>query len=167
MDTEQNTNERKKIQPMLLVIALVIGLVVVGGIVWASKDSSTSNNSSSSDKSSPSQESANTAHQDGSAEAEEHTHDESDANLYTTEVVAKHSTKSDCWTIIDGAVYDVTSYVAQHPGGTEILRACGADGTTLFQQRKTTSGEVVGSGSSHSSSAKSQLESLKIGSLKQ
>lgn len=85
---------------------------------------------------------------------------------YTTEQVAQHASKTDCWTIIDGSVYNITSYVARHPGGAEILRACGTDATTLFKQRETPSGESVGSGSPHSPSAESQLSSLLIGTVK-
>lgn len=81
--------------------------------------------------------------------------------------VEKHNSASDCWTIIDGNVYDITPYVPRHPGGDEILRACGGDGSTLFNQRQTTGGESVGSGSPHSSSAESQLEQFKLGELAQ
>lgn len=87
-----------------------------------------------------------------------------DVSLSKAEV-EKHNSASDCWTIIDGSVYDITTYVPRHPGGDEILRACGADGSTLFNQRQTTSGESVGSGSPHSSSAESQLEKFKLGKL--
>lgn len=83
----------------------------------------------------------------------------------TTDEVSSHNTEDDCWTIIDGSVYDITSYVPRHPGGEEILRACGVDGSSLFNQRQTESGEEVGSGSPHSRSAQSQLADLKIGTL--
>lgn len=87
-----------------------------------------------------------------------------DVSLNKAEV-EKHNSASDCWTIINGNVYDITSYVPRHPGGDEILQACGGDGSTLFNQRETTAGEPVGSGSPHSSSAESQLEGFKIGEL--
>lgn len=45
-----------------------------------------------------------------------------------------HSKKSDCWTVIDGKVYDITNYVKSHPGGNVILRAAGKDGTALFNK---------------------------------
>ncbi len=86
---------------------------------------------------------------------------------YTKEEVATHKTSGDCWTIINGKVYDITTYVSQHPGGAEILRACGIDATTLFTTRTTQDGQKVGSGTPHrhSSSAQAQLDALLIGSL--
>ncbi len=84
---------------------------------------------------------------------------------FTTTEVATHNTKDDCWTIIGGAVYDMTDFIAIHPGGDEILRACGTDGTILFQTRTTEDGETVGSGTPHSSNAISQLGQYYIGDI--
>jgi predicted heme/steroid binding protein len=82
---------------------------------------------------------------------------------FTTSEVAKHASEDDCWTIINGNVYDITSYVPRHPGGDDILLACGSDGSSLFNSRTTEDGEQVGSGSAHSSNASSQLAALQIG----
>merc|ERR1712054_717719 len=30
--------------------------------------------------------------------------------------VAKHTTKTDCWVVVDGQVLNVTSFLSQHPG---------------------------------------------------
>jgi cytochrome b involved in lipid metabolism len=84
---------------------------------------------------------------------------------YTAADVAKHTTKTDCWTIISGSVYNLTSFIPQHPGGDEILRACGIDATSLFTERHTSDGKAVGSGTPHSSEAESDLARLKIGTL--
>lgn len=47
--------------------------------------------------------------------------------------VAKNNTRSSCWAIIDGSVYNLTRWIAQHPGGTSaILRLCGTDATSAF-----------------------------------
>src|SRR5688572_24701486 len=81
---------------------------------------------------------------------------------YTQQDVANHNTKSDCWTIIDNGVYDITDYVSDHPGGDEILRACGTDATELFHTRRD-GDERVGSGTPHSSGAEGILENFKIG----
>jgi hypothetical protein len=90
-----------------------------------------------------------------------------DVQSYTITEVATHNSATDCWTIVSGNVYDITSYIPRHPGGEEILQACGTDGTTLFTQRQTTDGENIGSGTPHSSSANNQLAALQIGVLAQ
>lgn len=52
----------------------------------------------------------------------------------TMAMVATHNTASSCWTVIDGSVYDVTSWISQHPGGARaITQLCGTDGTALFE----------------------------------
>lgn len=47
--------------------------------------------------------------------------------------VAMHNTPEDCWSVVDGKVYDLTKFVNQHPGGSErIAQICGRDGTSAF-----------------------------------
>lgn len=78
-----------------------------------------------------------------------------DPSVWSAAEVAQHATTDDCWTIIDGDVYDVTPFVNRHPGGAAAISTiCGADGTSLF------------SGQHGSASApNSQLDSLQIGEL--
>lgn len=53
--------------------------------------------------------------------------------LYSIEDVRKHNTKEDCWVIVDGKVYDVTSWIERHPGGELlILDVAGMDITDAF-----------------------------------
>lgn len=53
---------------------------------------------------------------------------------YTTVNVALHSDASSCWTIVRGGVYDVTSFIGKHPGGSKrILSMCGRDATKDFE----------------------------------
>lgn len=80
----------------------------------------------------------------------------------TKKEVAEHKEAASCWTIIEDSVYDITSYIPRHSGGDNILSACGIDATEFFKGQKT--GQEGGS-NNHSSSAKSQLSSLKIGNL--
>jgi cytochrome b involved in lipid metabolism len=55
------------------------------------------------------------------------------ASALTATEVLKHSTGSDCWSVINGEVYDLTSYVKDHPGGASLLKAiCGKDGSASF-----------------------------------
>jgi cytochrome b involved in lipid metabolism len=52
---------------------------------------------------------------------------------YTAVEVATHNSQASCWSIIDNNVYDLTSWIAKHPGGAaNILRLCGKDGSALF-----------------------------------
>ena len=55
---------------------------------------------------------------------------------FTAADVAKHSSRDDLWLILrlDGKakVYDVTSYVDEHPGGDAILTNAGGDSTDAF-----------------------------------
>ena len=39
-----------------------------------------------------------------------------------------HKSLKDCWIILDGKVYDVTSYIYEHPGGSLNLIKCSGDG---------------------------------------
>ncbi len=48
-------------------------------------------------------------------------------------LVAKHSAASDCWTIVNGNVYNVTAWIAQHKGGSgPIIAMCGIDASAAY-----------------------------------
>ncbi len=50
--------------------------------------------------------------------------------------VAAHSNASSCWSVIDNTVYDLTSWIPQHPGGQQaILQLCGKDGSEKFNDQ--------------------------------
>eukprot|EP00411_Alexandrium_monilatum_P051066 CAMPEP_0175472226 /NCGR_PEP_ID=MMETSP0095-20121207/73763_1 /TAXON_ID=311494 /ORGANISM="Alexandrium monilatum, Strain CCMP3105" /LENGTH=463 /DNA_ID=CAMNT_0016773697 /DNA_START=1 /DNA_END=1393 /DNA_ORIENTATION=- len=54
-------------------------------------------------------------------------------SAYTKEEVAKHTTKSDCWVILNDKVLNVTNFLSQHPGGElAILTFAGKDATAEF-----------------------------------
>ena len=40
---------------------------------------------------------------------------------YLLTQVALHNTAEDCWIVLDGGVYDLTKYIATHPGGKTII----------------------------------------------
>ncbi len=87
------------------------------------------------------------------------------SKTFTLSDVAQHNSKEDCWTVISDDVYDLTKFISRHPGGDEILRACGTDATMLFSSRQTNDGQLVGTGTPHSKVAGEQLIKLKIGKL--
>lgn len=53
----------------------------------------------------------------------------------TNSELKEHSTQTDCWTSINGKVFNITPYVNFHPGGVnEIMKCAGRDGTMLFNK---------------------------------
>ncbi|KAF9420121.1 hypothetical protein HW555_003534 [Spodoptera exigua] len=71
-----------------------------------------------------------------------------------TDEVKRHNTRKSVWMVIRNEVYDVTSFVDEHPGGEDpMLDAAGQDATIAF--------EDIG----HSEDAKAMLKKYKIGSL--
>ena len=53
----------------------------------------------------------------------------------TLSEVQKHNKPYDGWMILRGKVYNITPYIAYHPGGSSILEKCvGTDATSLFDK---------------------------------
>ena len=46
--------------------------------------------------------------------------------------VNQHNTDKDCWVVIDNKVYDISSFVSQHPGGKQILVSVSGDDVTEY-----------------------------------
>lgn len=76
--------------------------------------------------------------------------------LLTKEEIAKHNTEEDCWLIIRDKVYDVSSYLEDHPGGVEIVM-------DLAGQDSTEDYDDVG----HSDEANGMLVDYYIGEINQ
>jgi cytochrome b involved in lipid metabolism len=53
---------------------------------------------------------------------------------YSLDTVTLHDTRDDCWYVLYGNVYDLTSYVDKHPGGARrVFNHCGSDATWPYQ----------------------------------
>jgi len=50
------------------------------------------------------------------------------------EEVPKHKLKENCWTVVDGLVYDVTKYIPLHPGGRKIMLGAGKEASVMFKR---------------------------------
>lgn len=75
--------------------------------------------------------------------------------LYTLAEVALHKTATDCWTAVEGGVFDLTPFVKKHPGGEKnITKICGIDGTKAFAAQHGSTKD-----------AEKALKTLKIGIL--
>ncbi|MFA6466584.1 MAG: cytochrome b5-like heme/steroid binding domain-containing protein [Patescibacteria group bacterium] len=72
----------------------------------------------------------------------------------TTALVAQHNSSADCWATVGSNVYNVTSYISSHPGGSSnITKYCGADIAAAFTAQ------------GHSANASNILASYKIGTI--
>ena len=70
------------------------------------------------------------------------------------EEVGTHNKAEDCWVVVSDKVFDITSLVRRHPGGSAaIIRSAGKDATQEFYR-------VF-----HSQKAKNDLKSMCIGVL--
>lgn len=55
------------------------------------------------------------------------------AGKYTLAQVGTHKTPEDCWSVVNGSVYNLTSWIASHPGGSgAIMSMCGVDATKEY-----------------------------------
>ena len=55
------------------------------------------------------------------------------AQTYKMDEVIKHSTKEDCWIIINKKVVNVTDFIASGQHNDQILQGCGKDATEMFK----------------------------------
>ena len=78
--------------------------------------------------------------------------------VLNTAEVAKHNSASNCWMIISGKVYNFTSFISSHPGGSSMVPYCGLDGTSSF---------LSGPPHAHSTFSQSLLSQYYVGNLNQ
>jgi cytochrome b involved in lipid metabolism len=81
--------------------------------------------------------------------------------VISREELARHNSAASCWVIVEGLVYDITSFVPQHSGSADVLfPLCGKDATQAWKDKG-------GVGRSHSPRAQDVLQSFRIGVLGQ
>lgn len=141
-----------------LILIGIIALVVLGGgyMLLGNKQTSMEESKSSTTlQESPTQETTQPSGAMGEQMMKE--------KAIAMDEIAQHNKKEDCWFAIDNVVYNVTQYIAdeKHPGKDAIVQGCGKDATELFETRP------MGSGTEHSSKARSFLPNFKIGVLAQ
>jgi cytochrome b involved in lipid metabolism len=75
---------------------------------------------------------------------------------YTAAEVGQHRTQKDCWMVIDGQVYDISSYFEVHPAEPAILLPwCGKEATQAYRTKTL--------GRPHSARADAMLPKYRIG----
>ncbi|KAI7740709.1 hypothetical protein M8C21_023520 [Ambrosia artemisiifolia] len=78
----------------------------------------------------------------------------SEQKIFVFDEVSKHNQTEDCWVIISGKVYNVTPFMDEHPGGSEVmLAATGKDATDDFED------------TGHSNEAKAMMGKFYVGKI--
>ncbi len=81
------------------------------------------------------------ADQDAPADAA----DASSGEQFTLEEVAQNNTAESCWAVVDGSVYDLTTWISEHPGGSRVIeRLCGTDATATFSNQHSGNSKAAG-----------------------
>ncbi|GAM18566.1 hypothetical protein SAMD00019534_017410, partial [Acytostelium subglobosum LB1] len=81
-----------------------------------------------------------------------------DSESFSVEEVAKHDTVEDAWVTLDGNVFDVSQFIYDHPGGSEIVAPhLGKDISQVF---------LDDTEHEHSETAYNMLQRYKIGTLR-
>ena len=81
--------------------------------------------------------------------------------------IAKHNSSTDCWLLISGKVYNITSFFGSHPGGDRTMApTCVTDATIAYATKDPNASSTGGRGG-HSSKAKSMLSNYYLGDLNQ
>ncbi|MEO6536408.1 MAG: cytochrome b5-like heme/steroid binding domain-containing protein [Candidatus Paceibacterota bacterium] len=132
-----------------LALAALFILVLGGGYLWKGRDSFAVDTPYVASTTAPSIE-ATTTNKPIATTTKTTT-----PGAYTHAQVATHNSSKSCWTTISGNVYDLTKWIAQHPGGEgPILGLCGNDGTSAFEGQH-----------ANNSRANAELATFKIGTL--
>ena len=132
----QRDMKRETVARLILIAALISGVIFAGCV---EEDETTSPV--------PTEQQDTTTPQTG------------EQNTFSLEEVAQHNSAQDCWIVVRGKVYNVTTIPCHGGGGGPlILDRCGTDATELWETKPVT-------GEPHSQSAQDILDEYYIGDL--
>ncbi|KAJ5326009.1 uncharacterized protein MYU51_000849 [Penicillium brevicompactum] len=58
-----------------------------------------------------------------------------DPKVLSTQQISEHKTPEDCWVVVNNQVWDVTDFLEEHPGGSNIiLKYAGSDATKAYSE---------------------------------
>jgi cytochrome b involved in lipid metabolism len=123
------------------IVTILIGLILVaavGWFVWHEKEESMQYQPSgqSTDTSASSESTNPNTGGTPSTDTPAQTDTPAASSGISAAEVATHATAQSCWSTINGNVYDLTSWIPEHPGGPQaILQLCGKDGSGKFNKQ--------------------------------
>lgn len=120
---------QKALFAIIAILFIGIAVIAVYSLTNSTQDAETPNTVESESM----ENENNDSMEQSDTEVTEQDSDTPETTSYTLAEIAAHNTEADCYTAINGSVYDLTSFVGGHPGGKAILKICGIDGTTIFE----------------------------------
>lgn len=109
---------------MKKIILIIVLLVIIGGLYWTNSKSSQNIDERNS-----------TTEVGAEALLTNDNLSSTTAKIYDLAEIEKHNKAGDCWTTINGLVYDLTTWPEKHPGGDKAIFAiCGIDGTKAYEK---------------------------------
>lgn len=116
------------------IISIFIGSVLVATVGWLVYSQKSATPQVPTDTTTTTQTQSSTTPTQSKQEAPAST--SKDESGITLADVAKHATRTSCWSIINGNIYDLTSWIPNHPGGEKaILQLCGTDGSEKYNRK--------------------------------
>jgi cytochrome b involved in lipid metabolism len=73
---------------------------------------------------------------------------------FSTDEIARHSSRESCWLVANGRVYDATKFLSSHPAGADVILKC-AGGNDCSKDL-----------SLHSKKARIRMQAFRIGTVK-
>jgi len=129
----------------ILLFALIVGTLYIGSMFGTNNSQTTSNKGVA--------VSANTIFKGIDISNVKFKSQPTSPGTLTTDEVSKHNTKNDCYLVVNNKVYDVSSYISYHPGGSRVIVSrCGREVTGIFAKI-------------HSNRAWDLLKKYKIGTI--
>ena len=126
----QIQNNKKNWNVLITIIGLIVVSVVVGLIISRDRGTDTSSSSGMEMSSTSTAPTVPATPPTGSTNTST---TPPASQSYTMAQVGTHSNASSCWSAINGNVYNLTSWISQHPGGRDaILSICGKDGSVAL-----------------------------------
>ncbi len=85
---------------------------------------------------------------------------------YNKTEVAKHNRPTNCWTIVNDGVYNITKLIKENQDIAVFTTACGVDGSAIFNGQQFTTGELIGEDQRAMQAADQILPKYKVGKFK-
>jgi cytochrome b involved in lipid metabolism len=113
---------------LFIVITAILGVIIIIPLISAAIFTNNTSNTSNSSTSSSTNNQSNVSTSNDSNSMSSGSGDSNNMTTISKAELAEKNGENNCWVAYNKVVYNVSSYLSQHPGGKEaILRKCGTN----------------------------------------